>query len=164
VLVREPDALAAHVRFDEGSVETGTTARLFRHRQTKGVETDTPSLTFTAPHSYSTAVVPERKADYALADPPYELCFASRAAMGSMRSTFRLTCPVAWLVKRRGNRYPLIAFKEVIGLNLSTTTASGSSDLPVPVSKCFRGESIQASAPPVTLHGVVFDILARRAD
>jgi hypothetical protein len=57
VLVREPDALAAHVRFDEGSVETGTTARLFRHRQTKGAETDTPSLTFTAPHSYSTTAL-----------------------------------------------------------------------------------------------------------
>ena len=36
MLAREPDALAAHVRFDEGSVETGITARLFRHRQTKG--------------------------------------------------------------------------------------------------------------------------------
>jgi len=36
VLAREPDALAAHVRFDEGSVETGITVRLFRHRQTKG--------------------------------------------------------------------------------------------------------------------------------
>jgi hypothetical protein len=50
-----PDALAAHVRFDEGSVETGTTARPLRHRQTKGAETDTPDLTFTAPHFYSTA-------------------------------------------------------------------------------------------------------------
>ncbi len=29
-------------------------ARLLRHRQTKGAETDTPGLTFTAPHSYST--------------------------------------------------------------------------------------------------------------
>src|ERR1700688_2896216 len=44
VLVREPDALVAHVRFDEGSVETGTMARPFRHRQTKGAETDTPDL------------------------------------------------------------------------------------------------------------------------
>jgi hypothetical protein len=65
VLVREPDALAAHVRFDEGSVETGTTARPFRHRQTKGAETDTPGLTFTAPHSYSTAVKAAELADYA---------------------------------------------------------------------------------------------------
>jgi hypothetical protein len=29
-------------------------ARLLRHRQTKETETDTPSLTSTAPHSYST--------------------------------------------------------------------------------------------------------------
>jgi glutathione-dependent formaldehyde-activating enzyme len=29
--------------------------RPFRHRQTKEAETDTPDLTFTAPHSYSTA-------------------------------------------------------------------------------------------------------------
>src|SRR5229473_6105808 len=29
-------------------------ARPLRHRQTKGAETDTPGLTFTAPHSYST--------------------------------------------------------------------------------------------------------------
>jgi hypothetical protein len=35
-------------------VETETTARPLRHRQTKGAETDTPDLTFTAPHSYST--------------------------------------------------------------------------------------------------------------
>jgi hypothetical protein len=35
-------------------VETGTTERLFRHRQTKEAETDTSGLTFTAPHSYST--------------------------------------------------------------------------------------------------------------
>ena len=38
MLAREPDALAAHVRFDEGSVETGITVRLFRHRQTKGAD------------------------------------------------------------------------------------------------------------------------------
>jgi hypothetical protein len=44
----------APVRFDEGGVETGITARPLRHRQTKGAETDTPGLTFTAPHSYST--------------------------------------------------------------------------------------------------------------
>jgi ATP-dependent exoDNAse (exonuclease V) beta subunit len=37
-------------------VETGATVRPLRHRQTKGAETDTPDLTFTAPHSYSTAV------------------------------------------------------------------------------------------------------------
>ena len=60
MLVREPDALVAHVRFDEGSVETGTMARPFRHRQTKGAETDTPDLTSTAPHSYSTARLPPR--------------------------------------------------------------------------------------------------------
>jgi hypothetical protein len=35
-------------------VETGITARPLRHRQTKGAETDTPDLTSTAPHSYST--------------------------------------------------------------------------------------------------------------
>jgi len=35
-------------------VETEATAKLFRHRQTKGAETDTPDLTSTAPHSYST--------------------------------------------------------------------------------------------------------------
>src|ERR1700730_9085542 len=29
--------------------------RLLRHRQTKGAETDTPDLTFSAPHPYSTA-------------------------------------------------------------------------------------------------------------
>jgi hypothetical protein len=35
-------------------VETGATAEPFRHRQTKGAETDTLGLTSTAPHSYST--------------------------------------------------------------------------------------------------------------
>jgi len=30
-------------------------ARSLRHRQTKGAETDTPDLTFSAPHPYSTA-------------------------------------------------------------------------------------------------------------
>jgi hypothetical protein len=35
-------------------VETGTMARLLRHRQTKEAETDRPGLTSTAPHSYST--------------------------------------------------------------------------------------------------------------
>src|SRR5229473_2412854 len=49
-----PNAPNAQVRFDEGGVETGTMARPLRHRQTKGAETDTPGLTFTAPHSYST--------------------------------------------------------------------------------------------------------------
>jgi hypothetical protein len=53
-LAREPDPLAALVRFDEGSVETGAKVRPLRHRQTKGEETDTPGLTSTAPHSYST--------------------------------------------------------------------------------------------------------------
>src|SRR5450631_2017697 len=37
-----------------GVVETGTMARLLRHRQTKEAETDRPGLTSTAPHSYST--------------------------------------------------------------------------------------------------------------
>ena len=73
MLVREPDALVAHVRFDEGSVETGTMARPFRHRQTKGAETDTPDLTSTAPHSYSTAILAITTADR---DPPYELSLA----------------------------------------------------------------------------------------
>ena len=41
---REPDALVAPVRFDEGGVETGPAARLLRHRQTKGAETDRPIL------------------------------------------------------------------------------------------------------------------------
>jgi hypothetical protein len=35
-------------------VETGATAEPFRHRQTKGAETDTLGLTSAAPHSYST--------------------------------------------------------------------------------------------------------------
>ena len=35
-------------------METGATAEPLRHRQTKGAETDTLSLTSTAPHSYST--------------------------------------------------------------------------------------------------------------
>jgi hypothetical protein len=74
VLVREPDALAAHVRFDEGSVETATKARPLRHRQTKGAETDTPDLTSTAPHSYSTAILVGVTADYAFgSNPPYGL-------------------------------------------------------------------------------------------
>src|SRR5450755_3478748 len=50
----KPDAPNAPVRFDEGGVETGTMARLLRHRQTKEAETDRPGLTSTAPHSYST--------------------------------------------------------------------------------------------------------------
>jgi hypothetical protein len=40
-----------------GSVETGITARPLRHCQTKGAETDTPDLTSTAPHSYSTVKI-----------------------------------------------------------------------------------------------------------
>ena len=35
-------------------METRTMARSLRHRQTKGAETDTPDLTFSAPHPYST--------------------------------------------------------------------------------------------------------------
>src|SRR5450432_4203827 len=50
----KPDAPNAPVRFDEGGVETGTMARLLRHRQSKEAETDRPGLTSTAPHSYST--------------------------------------------------------------------------------------------------------------
>jgi len=47
-------------------VETGATVRPLRHRQTKGAETDTPDLTSTAPHSYSTANLTESvTADYA---------------------------------------------------------------------------------------------------
>ena len=51
-------------------------ARLLRHRQTKGAETATPSLTFTAPHSYSTTDLSERSAQYAFA---FTDCFRPKA-------------------------------------------------------------------------------------
>ncbi|EBC1670931.1 hypothetical protein F6B50_19650 [Salmonella enterica] len=43
--VREPDALEAHVRFDERGVETGFMVRTVRHRQSKEAATDMPDLT-----------------------------------------------------------------------------------------------------------------------
>ncbi|MGI9417351.1 MAG: group II intron maturase-specific domain-containing protein, partial [Geminicoccaceae bacterium] len=43
--VREPDAGDLQVRFDEAGCENGVTDRLLRYRQTKGAETDRPSLT-----------------------------------------------------------------------------------------------------------------------
>ena len=52
--VREPDAGNPHVRFDERGVETGATAELMRHRQTKEAATDRPDLPLTAPHPDST--------------------------------------------------------------------------------------------------------------
>lgn len=42
--VREPDALEAHVRFDERDVETGFMVRTVRHRQSKEAATDMPDL------------------------------------------------------------------------------------------------------------------------
>ncbi|AYN25676.1 hypothetical protein D8682_00920 (plasmid) [Buttiauxella sp. 3AFRM03] len=42
--VREPDALEAHVRFDERGVETGFMVRTVRHRQSKEAATDMPDL------------------------------------------------------------------------------------------------------------------------
>jgi hypothetical protein len=61
-------------------VETRTTARPFRHRQTKGAETDTPSLTSTAPHSYSTAILATKTADR---DPPCPTELEHRDASGA---------------------------------------------------------------------------------
>ncbi|EAV2220380.1 hypothetical protein C6Y61_22935 [Salmonella enterica] len=43
-LKRYPDALEAHVRFDERDVETGFMVRTVRHRQSKEAETDMPDL------------------------------------------------------------------------------------------------------------------------
>ena len=53
-LVREPDAVVPHVRFDERGVETGATVEPLRHRQTKGAETDMFVLMPPAPHLDST--------------------------------------------------------------------------------------------------------------
>ncbi|MDX9709310.1 MAG: hypothetical protein RBT64_07115, partial [Trichloromonas sp.] len=44
--------------FDEGGLVTATTAKLFRHRQTKGAETDMPSLRSQQPALYSTLFAP----------------------------------------------------------------------------------------------------------
>ena len=57
-LVREPDALVAPVRFDERGVETEAMAKLVRHRQPKGADTDMlrlppPRHTSTLPRSPS---------------------------------------------------------------------------------------------------------------
>jgi hypothetical protein len=38
--IGKPCALIAHARFDEGGQEMRTMAKLVRHRQTKGAETD----------------------------------------------------------------------------------------------------------------------------
>ena len=57
MLVPEPDALNAHVRFDEGSVETATEATLLRHRRTKGAANRYARPTAAAPHSDSTDCV-----------------------------------------------------------------------------------------------------------
>jgi len=42
--IGKPCAGKPHARFDEGELVTDTMVRLFGHRQTKGTETDKPSL------------------------------------------------------------------------------------------------------------------------
>jgi hypothetical protein len=42
--IGKPCAGKPHARFDEGGLVKATTARLFRHRRTKGAETDKPNL------------------------------------------------------------------------------------------------------------------------
>ena len=42
--VGKPYAGNPHVRFEEGKLVNAAMARLFRHRRTKGAETDKPNL------------------------------------------------------------------------------------------------------------------------
>ena len=44
----------SHARFDEGGLAKAATARLLRHCQTKGAETDMPNLRSQQPALYST--------------------------------------------------------------------------------------------------------------
>jgi len=52
--IGKPCAGKPHARFDEGGLEKAAKARLFRHRQTKGTETDKPNLKLPKPALYST--------------------------------------------------------------------------------------------------------------
>ena len=51
--IGKPCALIAHARFDEGGQAYQAMAGLFRHRQTKGAETDKLNLMSYAPVLYS---------------------------------------------------------------------------------------------------------------
>ena len=52
--IGKPCAGKPHARFDEGGLAKAAKARLLRHRQTKGAETDRPSLKSQQPALYST--------------------------------------------------------------------------------------------------------------
>ena len=52
--IGKPCALIAHARFDEGGQAYQAMAGLFRHRQTKGAETDKLNLMSYVPVLYST--------------------------------------------------------------------------------------------------------------
>jgi hypothetical protein len=53
--IGKPCAGKPHARFDEGGLVKTTTARLFRHRQTKGAGPDKLNLTLWKPALYSTS-------------------------------------------------------------------------------------------------------------
>ena len=55
--IGKPCALIAHARFDEGGQAYQAMAGLFRHRQTKGAETDKLNLMSYAPVLYSTRFI-----------------------------------------------------------------------------------------------------------
>lgn len=52
--IGKPCAGKPHARFDEGGLAKAATARLLRHCQTKGAETDRPNLRSQQPALYST--------------------------------------------------------------------------------------------------------------
>jgi len=52
--IGKPCAGKPHARFDEGGPAEAVKARLVRHRQTKGAETDMPHLKPPEPTLYST--------------------------------------------------------------------------------------------------------------
>ncbi len=79
-------------------METGITARPLRHRQTKGAETDTPGLTFTAPHSYST-VKPLRR----------ECRIASAALYARARTISTIAHGIAGAARIRHSLRPLVS-------------------------------------------------------
>jgi hypothetical protein len=61
--IGKPCAGKPHARFDEGGLVKATTARLFRHRRTKGAETDKPNLKPRRSALYSTLLFLQAQAN-----------------------------------------------------------------------------------------------------
>jgi len=115
-------------------VETGTTAKPFRHRQTKGAKTDTLSLTPTAPHSYFT-VKPLRREGRRLPPNLYarvQIFVASiareTAGAARTRSSLRPLFSRARFLKLRAQRTARIISAVIARLDRATRYSSGASD------------------------------------